>query len=66
MSVNYVSLPDGLTSINYDNGTAGRLHIWVVDGKIKDITLYNAKITKKKTHTDNESHHVNLDIKTDW
>ena len=63
--VKYIALKDGLHVVK-TACNAGTLHLYVRDGKLKDITLFNAKISKKKTHTDSGGNHVNLDVKLDW
>ena len=63
--VKYIALKDGLHVVR-TACNAGTLHLYVRDGKLQDITLFNAKISKKKTHTSIHGHHVNLDVKLDW
>ncbi len=63
--VHYIELKDGLNSIK-TQCLAGSLHLWVRNGKLMDITLYNAKISKKETTTDNYGSHVKMQVKLDW
>ena len=64
---NYVYIKEGLNVIV--NGDHGVLHVLVLNGLVKNITLFNSKITNKKTHTcqlDNKKlHHVTMDVKYD-
>tara|TARA_R100000900_G_scaffold141225_1_gene122187 strand:+ start:10815 stop:11141 length:327 start_codon:yes stop_codon:yes gene_type:complete len=63
--VKHFHLKDGLNVVRFDCN-AGTLHLYVRNGKLQDMTLFNAKISKKKTHTDVGGNHVNLGVKLDW
>lgn len=63
--VQYIDLNDGLHVVK-TACNAGTLHLYVRNGRLKDITLFNAKISKKKTHTSVNGNHVNLGVKLDW
>lgn len=65
MTVNYLqeSLKDGLNVIRH--GDRSFMHIFVFDGVIKNMTLYNCKISKKKTYTDKGLSHVVMEVKND-
>ena len=65
--MNELKLQNGMNILR--NGSKlGSLHIFVDEKGIYEITLFNAKISKKETHThkfSENSHHVNLEIKID-
>lgn len=56
-------LEDGLNVIKH--GDRGFMHIYIYDGVIINMTLFNCKISKKKTRTKSGLSLVNLDIKND-
>jgi hypothetical protein len=47
----------------------GKMHIWVRDGNVYSITIFNSSISKRKTHVQQYNgkklHHVDLGIKAD-
>jgi len=47
----------------------GQMHVWVEDGYVYKVTIFNSSISKRITHTQQYNgkklHHVNLDIKAD-
>ena len=43
----------------------GMLHVWVKEGNLDHVTIYNAKVTKKRTIITKGHSHVQLDIKVD-
>jgi hypothetical protein len=63
--INYMNLKEGMNIIESECN-AGTLHIWVKKGCLAKIDLFNGGISKKKTHNDNGSRHVNLDVDLDW
>ena len=67
--MNRTELKEGMNIISMPN-YAGTMHIYVYDGKVNEITLFNAKVTKKKTVSSQNRKEtcnlVNMTIKTDW
>ena len=63
--INEIKLEEGMNGVDTPNG-AGTMNIMVRDGVITKITMFNAKISKKKTHTCTDGSWVNLEVKTDW
>ena len=66
---NEMRLEEGLNVIDTVPTGYGDLHVYVKDGNVTNVTIFNASIKKRKTHTVNcngsPSHWVNLDIKVD-
>ena len=46
--VNHAYIKEGLNIIV--NGDHGVLHVYVRDGLVQDITLFNSRVINKKTH----------------
>lgn len=65
--VNHVYIKEGLNVIVNQHHEV--LHVYVRDGLVQDISLFNARVTNKKTHTcqmDNEKlHYVTMNVKYD-
>ena len=66
---NEMKLEEGLNVIETTGTGYGDLHVYVRDGNVTNVTIFNASIKKKKTHTvkhgEKPSHWVNLDVKVD-
>tara|TARA_R100000406_G_scaffold80572_2_gene61944 strand:- start:1714 stop:1941 length:228 start_codon:yes stop_codon:yes gene_type:complete len=68
---NEMKLEEGLNIIETTPTGYGDLHVYVRDGNVTNVTIFNASIKKKKTHTvkhndgGKPSHWVNLDVKVD-
>ena len=62
-----MDLEDGLNVLNVEG--FGTMHVFVYDGNVSKITIFNSKVTKKKTrtiqHDGQKGHLVNLSIETD-
>ena len=67
--MNETILENGMNIIKMPNG-AGTMHIIVRDSKVIRMTLFNAKVSQKKTrstqHRNEKCNLVNMEIKTDW
>ena len=64
--MNYLKLQNGMNILNNGN-KLGSLHIHIDEYGINEITLFNAKISKKETHkvSPENSHWVKLEVQTD-
>ena len=64
-----MKLKEGLNVIDTMGTGYGDLHVYVRNDNVVNVTIFNAKISKKKTHTfkydGKPSHWVNLDIEVD-
>ncbi len=62
-----MALEEGMNVINPSR--FGKLHVFVRNGNVYKITIFNSSISKRKTHVQQfkgeKLHHVQLGIKTD-
>lgn len=62
-----MELEEGMNVINPSR--FGKMHVWVRNGNVYSITIFNSSISKRKTYTqrynDKKLHHVELTIKAD-
>ena len=62
-----MELEEGMNVINPSR--FGKMHVWVRDGNVYSVTIYNSSISKRKTHVQQcngkKLHHVDLEIKAD-
>ncbi len=62
-----MELEEGMNVINPTR--YGKLHVFVRNGNVYQITIFNSSISKRKTHVQQykgeKLHHVQLDIKAD-
>jgi len=65
----HYKLKEGMNVIDTPN-KAGSMHIFVRDGQVRKMTLFNATVSKKTTRYSQQngekSSWVNMEIKTDW
>ena len=63
-----MELEEGMNVINPNR--FGKLHVFVRNGNVYQITVFNSSISKRKTHVQQyrgkKLHHVELEIKADW
>ena len=67
MNMKTMELEEGMNVINPSR--FGKMHVWVRDGNVYSMTIYNSSISKRKTHVQQYNgeklHHVDLEIKAD-
>lgn len=61
-----MNLENGMNVLNVKG--LGMMHIFVYDGNVTNITIFNAKVTKKTSthqHEGEDCNHVNVKVVTD-
>ena len=62
-----MELEEGMNVINPSR--FGKMHVWVKNGNVSSITIFNSSISKRKTHVQRRRgkklHLVDLQIKAD-